>query len=109
MWSLQYVLGSWTGNKKENMNVTIFWYIAPCSPYVNRRFKEHITPIFRVGILPVHADFLLGWFSTLNMDVILFSETSVHIRTARCCISRMTTFMTTAVRTSNPAKRKIHL
>jgi hypothetical protein len=39
----------------------------------------------RLG-LPRHllyTRFLLGLFSTLKMDVILFSETSVHIQTAR--------------------------
>jgi hypothetical protein len=37
-------------------------------------------------ILPNHgmrASFLLGWFSTLKMEVISFSETSGHIRTTR--------------------------
>jgi hypothetical protein len=42
-----------------------------------------------VGLLPsqlLHAGSLLGWFSTLKMEVICFSETSVHIRTIWCYI-----------------------
>jgi hypothetical protein len=31
------------------MNVSIFWDIAPCSPYMNRRFGGCIISIFRVG------------------------------------------------------------
>jgi hypothetical protein len=50
----------------------------------------------------LHSSILLGWLSTLKMEVIHFSETSVHIRTTWRCISEIATFMTTAVRTSNP-------
>jgi hypothetical protein len=31
----------------------------------------------------LHAGFLLGWFSTLKMEMIVSSEMSVHIRTTR--------------------------
>jgi hypothetical protein len=30
------------------INIVIFWDIAPCNPYVIRRFGELITSIFRV-------------------------------------------------------------
>jgi hypothetical protein len=46
------------------INVAIFWEIA-----------RHL----------LHADLLLGWFSTLKMEVIRCFETSVHIRTTRRC------------------------
>jgi hypothetical protein len=55
------------------MNVTILWDIAPCSPYVNRRFKGtyhlHLqgrksagqeTSIEQVARQLLHARFLLG-------------------------------------------------
>jgi hypothetical protein len=45
-------------------SVTIFWDVVSCSPYVDQR---------------VHARFLPGRFSTLNLEVIASSETSVHI------------------------------
>jgi hypothetical protein len=45
-------------------NVSIFWDIA---------LPSHL----------LHSDFLLGWFSTVKMEVIHSSETSVHIRTTR--------------------------
>jgi hypothetical protein len=34
------------------MNVAIVWDIAPCSPYMNRRFEGHL----------LHVGFLFGWF-----------------------------------------------
>jgi hypothetical protein len=44
--------------------------------------EEHITSTSRfLSSHLLHVGFLLGWFSTLKMDVILSSETSVHIRT----------------------------
>jgi hypothetical protein len=55
------------------INVTIFWNIALCGPYVKRRFGG------QAGFLPV-------WFLTLRMQVIHSSETSVHIRSRRCYI-----------------------
>jgi hypothetical protein len=45
------------------MNVAIFWYIAPCSPYVNRRFggTYHIQIYIATGYTPAScpADFRL--------------------------------------------------
>jgi hypothetical protein len=40
---------------------------------------------FRTSHL-LHADFLLGWFSTLKTEVIISSETSIHKRTTRLYI-----------------------
>jgi hypothetical protein len=34
----------------------------------------------------LETDFLLGWFSILNMDVIHFSKTSVHVQPTRSFI-----------------------
>jgi hypothetical protein len=43
----------------------------------NQQFPSHL----------LHAGFLLGWFSTLKMKMISYSETSVHIRTTQRYIS----------------------
>jgi hypothetical protein len=71
-------------------NVAIFWDIAPCSLCVWTDVSDElITSIFMVENPPsqlLHAGFVTVWFSTLNMEVISSSETSVHIRTARRCI-----------------------
>jgi hypothetical protein len=53
--------------------------------------KERITSIFTVRVQQVishllHAGFLLGSFSTLQMEVIRSSVTSANIRTTRRCI-----------------------
>jgi hypothetical protein len=53
--------------RKEVMSVAIFRDIATCSPYVNRRFEG-----FR--------------FSTLKMEAIWYSSTSIKIRTIGCYI-----------------------
>jgi hypothetical protein len=86
-------------------------HMVTCSPYVNRRFEEIITAIFRVEYHAnkkpacffdlLYAGFFLVWFSTLKIKVICSSETSVHIQTTRCFIPKMATFITTTVRTSN--------
>jgi hypothetical protein len=79
------------------MNVAILWDIAPCSPYTNRRFRRnyhlHLQSRKQAEketrlqqILPNHllkAGFLFCWFSTLKTEVIISSETSVHILTTR--------------------------
>jgi hypothetical protein len=57
------------------MNGAIFWDIAPCIPYVNRR---------------------LG-------------GTSAHIQIHGVILQKITTFITTAVRTSSPIFRNYHL
>jgi hypothetical protein len=44
---------SFAGNEvltAVDMNVTIFWDVAQCSPYVNRRFGECIIYIFKIKI-----------------------------------------------------------
>jgi hypothetical protein len=53
--------------------------------------EERITSIFGAEIQPrkkhlLHSGFLLGWFWTLKMEVVRFSETSLHIRTTQRCI-----------------------
>jgi hypothetical protein len=70
------------------MTVAILHVTAPCSMYVNRRFGGthhlHLQGRKSAKQFPghlIHADFLLGWFSTLKTDVIRSPETSVHIRT----------------------------
>jgi hypothetical protein len=58
------------------MNVTIFWDI-----------EQYVISLSR--ILPSYllsASILLGLFLTPKMEVIRFSETSVHILTTRCYI-----------------------
>jgi hypothetical protein len=57
------------------MNIATFWDIAPCSPYVNRRFGQMFLPSHLL-----HAGSLLGSFSKQNMEVIFSSKTSLHIR-----------------------------
>jgi hypothetical protein len=74
--------------------------------------EEHITSIFKVGNHPSKEQarppaerWILSWLlSTLKMEVIYFSETSVYILTTRCYIPESTMFITTAVTTSNPTK-----
>jgi hypothetical protein len=87
------------------------WDIAPCSPYVNIRFGEtyhlHLQgkiplpltlstlynwhPGWRLTLTGhlLHAGFLLGWLSTLKMEVRCSSETSVHIRTTQCHVPEL--------------------
>jgi hypothetical protein len=50
----------------------------------------------------LHAGLLLYWFSTLKMEVICSSETSVYIRTTRRYIPEDYILITTTVRASNP-------
>jgi hypothetical protein len=54
-----------------------------------------------------HAGLLLGKFSTLKMEAIHFSETSVHIRTTWCYIPEDGSFITIDVRPSNPIRAYI--
>jgi hypothetical protein len=62
--------------------VSIFWYIAPCSPYVNRRFEGtyHIHLQGRKSAkqetsgYQLQVGFLFVWFSTLKTAVIRSSE-----------------------------------
>jgi hypothetical protein len=73
-----------------HLSTVTVWDITPCSPLnVNRRFggtyrlhlqdrKNKLSKSF------VHAGFLLGLFSTLKMEAICSSETSVDVqRTTR--------------------------
>jgi hypothetical protein len=74
--------------------IAIFWDIAPCNPYVNRRRSSHL----------LQPGSLLGLFSTVKMDVVRSSEKSVHIRTTRRYSREGGNVITTAVRTSTHAK-----
>jgi hypothetical protein len=73
----------------------IFRDKAPCSPYTNRRFGgtyhlHHQVRKLHIIVIPTdswfclatcsHARFFLDWFSTLKLEVILSSETSVHYK-----------------------------
>jgi hypothetical protein len=48
------------------------------------------------------AGSLLSWLFTLKMELIHFSEISVHIRLHGAVSQKVATFIITAVRTSNP-------
>jgi hypothetical protein len=87
-------------------NNAVFWDVAPCSSCVNRRFGE----TYRLNLQdrkireratslqpPAHAGSSLADFSTLKMEEIRSSETSVHTRTTRRHIPKMT-FIVTAVK-----------
>jgi hypothetical protein len=79
------------------MNVSIFWDVAPCSPYVHRRFVEtyhlHLQSrksaeqqASRQKKRSVGDEFLLSWFWTLTMEAILSSEKLMKIRTTQLYI-----------------------
>jgi hypothetical protein len=53
------------------MKNAVFWDVAQCRSCVNRRFG---------GTPPAHAGSSLAHFSTLKMEAISSSETSVHTR-----------------------------
>jgi hypothetical protein len=48
------------------MNVAAFWDIAPCSPYVNRRFRGTITYIFRVKNQPSKTPAGRRWLGRIS-------------------------------------------
>jgi hypothetical protein len=61
------------------MKNSVFWDVAPCRSCVNRRFggtAECLQP-------PAHAGSSLEDFSTLKMEAIRSSETSVHTKSTR--------------------------
>jgi hypothetical protein len=61
------------------MKNAVFWDMAPCSPFVNRRFGG----TYRLHLQsepPAHAGTSLADFSTLKMETIRSSESSVHQR-----------------------------
>jgi hypothetical protein len=74
---------------------TVFWDVAPCRSCLNRRFggtySLHLQGIKSVKEEsawaslqpPAHAGSLFANFSTLKMEVIRSSETSVHTRSIR--------------------------
>jgi hypothetical protein len=78
----------------------VFWDVALCRSCVNRRFGEtyhlHLQgrkirelSVFDRSVSPqppAHAGSSLADFSTLKMQVIRSSETSVHTRTTQCHI-----------------------
>jgi hypothetical protein len=58
---------------------SIFWDVAPCRSCVNWCFRgmyRHLQP-------PAHSGSSLMYFSTLKMEAIRSSETSVHTRSTR--------------------------
>jgi hypothetical protein len=57
------------------MKNAVFWDVAPCGSCVNRRLQPQI-----------HAGSSLADFSTLKMEAIRSSETSVHTGSIRCHI-----------------------
>jgi hypothetical protein len=65
------------------MNAAIFWDITPCSPYMNRRFGGTFN-LYLQGRKSVgkesSAKKIAGLISTLKIEVIRSSETSLHIR-----------------------------
>jgi hypothetical protein len=65
------------------MKNAIFWDVAPHRSCVNLQFggmyRLHLQP-------PAHAGSLLVDFSTLKMEAICSSETSVHTRSTQCHI-----------------------
>jgi hypothetical protein len=71
------------------MNTVIFWDIGPYSSYVNRSFggKRHLLPQGRkLAELETSLLQVARQSSALKMEIILTSETSVHIRTTLLCI-----------------------
>jgi hypothetical protein len=76
------------------MKSVIFWDITPCSPLRSTEVsEEHIASIFRVA-----CHLLSFWFpaqpifSTIKMDAICFSETSVDTNRLHGFISQMMIF-----------------
>jgi hypothetical protein len=78
------------------MKNVVVWDVAPCRSCVNRRFggtyrlhlqgrkiRERGTSVNRCLQPPAHAGSSLADFSTLKMEAIHSSETSVHTRSAR--------------------------
>jgi hypothetical protein len=67
------------------MKNVVLWDVAPCRSCVNRRFGG----MYRLRLSlqpPAHAGSSLANFSTLKMEAICSSETSVHTRSTRCHI-----------------------
>jgi hypothetical protein len=75
------------------MKNAVFWDVAPCRSCVNRRLEERIASIFKVekstseepawaGCCRLPGSSLTE-FSTLKMEAIRSSETSVHTRSTR--------------------------
>jgi hypothetical protein len=79
------------------MKNAVFWDVAPCRSFVNRRFggiyrlhlqgrkiRERGTNVSRCSLQPpAHAGSSLADFYTLKMRPILSSETSVYKKSAR--------------------------
>jgi hypothetical protein len=72
--------------------------VAPCRSCVNRRFGG----MYHLHLQVVaHAGSSLAEFSTLKMEAICSSETSVHTRSTRRLIPEDAFFTAIAVKTSN--------
>jgi hypothetical protein len=71
------------------MKNAVFWYVAPCSSCVNRRFggtyRLHIQgrKIREQSAATCSRYFLARGFSTMKIEAIRSSETSVHTITTR--------------------------
>jgi hypothetical protein len=75
----------WTATNNGNIDVAIFWDIAPCSRYVYRRFggTYHVHLQGRKSVEKNTGLAKSDWFSFLKMEVILSSGTLVLIRATR--------------------------
>jgi hypothetical protein len=77
---------------------------VPYSQCVNGRFVGTNHLHLQVENQPssqLHAGFLFCWLSTLKIEMIHSSETSVHIRTTGAVSHKMATIIATAAKTSN--------
>jgi hypothetical protein len=74
----------------------ILWDVALCKSRVNQRFRaaSAVQP-------PAHTDSLLADFSTLKMETIRSSETSVHEDPHGATSQKTPFFIVTTVKTSN--------
>jgi hypothetical protein len=80
--------------------VSVPWWDLWCAKNRWGRRKADLA-YFSLSSSTLHAAVLLIWFSTLKIEVILSSETSVHIQTTQHYVPEDGN-ITTVVRTSNP-------
>jgi hypothetical protein len=66
--------------REVTMKNALYWDVASCRSCVNRRFRG----TYRLSLQPpAHSGCSLADFSTLQMEAIRSSETSVHTRFTR--------------------------
>jgi hypothetical protein len=80
------------------MNVAIFWDIALCSPYVNRRFGGRYHPISPATCCSLLFRLI---FEPRDGNYTFLRNVGSHIGLHGAISKNMATFITTAVRTSN--------